>query len=692
MVKTSAADGFWTRLGFLYAIVNLGLSQISFNAVRGGVDQFPRGLVFYLLVLLWFQFLPLALLFLLDLFAERLFHGGKGFVVWRCLLCLLLFVSLLRQFEVLDYERFRRFLLLPESFVYAIPGVIIVFVCYRWFRTVRTYLAFFGVSSLLLTFLFLQNCRLVDRTPPVAERANHGVPVFMIVFDELSYQMLVKDGRIDRASFPNFAELASTGLLCANATSNHMATELSLPSLLTGKRFPALNQTPSVFQRLPGGYHVRVVETEVGIENWLRSLGGANVESYLGKSWFLTHHPVYSAEYMIDVAYRPLLGRMQFMNAGMSVIVFQSVNTRSFHLTFSEEFSSFLESVNAQRAPGQFSFWHASIPHSPFIFNADGTLHADSSTYFSRDRKLPSAQAAAVMENYRKQVGYADLVLGKFLDRLKKEGLYDKAIVVVCADHGLRTWGDFYPHVDLTARIPVILHGPGILPAVSNLDVQLIDLAPTLLGLLGVPYKPSDFEGVSILAPSRPERQKVLHSFPEDVVYDAKTDTWDPVHVENGNSLGAVLSSSAVRRKREFSAVQVQADLFAAHEENEDFLTLYLSRHFPESVTDEELESLRTLARNSDSLAGTPSNNFRKGSYYFFVALAETQRISQDRPEDPAVIQAHWEKTLGLFKKTGGLLPWMAEEIEAILEQADRDGDHKLTKDELASIIANHQS
>jgi hypothetical protein len=692
-VKSAFPKGaFWSRLGFLYAIVNLGLSQISFNAVRGNVDQFPKDLVFYLLVLFWFQLLPLVLFLLLDLFTERVFQGGKGFIIWRCCLCLFLAVSLLRQFQVLDYEKFRRLLFLPEPFVYAIPGVVVVWVCHRWFRHVQTYLALFGATSLILTVLFLQHGRMVGSPPaPVAKNANPGAPVFMIVFDELSYQMLVKDGRIDRASFPNFAELASGGLWFTNATANHMATEMSLPSIFTGRRFPEPKETPSLFERLPRGYRVRVVETEVMVENWLRNRGDRNIENFQGKSRFLIRHPFYSVEYMVDLAYRPLLGRMQFMNAGMSVIVFQSVNTRTFHLTLSEEMSSFLGSVNAQRAPSQFSFWHASIPHSPFFFNADGSIHSDVATYFSRERKLSSAQSEAVMDNYRSQVKFADLVLGKFMDRLKKENLYDKAIVAVCADHGLRTWGDFYSHVDLTARIPLILHGPGIAPAVSDLDVQLIDLAPTLLDLLKAPYRPSDFEGVSIFAPSRPERQKILHSYPADVAYNAKTGSWESVNKENKPKDLASAISSSLNQKKDFSAVQVQADLFAAREEGQDFLTFYLSRHFPESVSEEQLETIRTQAKNADSLADTPSNNFRRGSYYFFVALAETQRISQGRPEDPSVVQAHWETTLALFKKTGGLLPWMAEEIVAILKQADGDEDHKLTKEELAGIITSHQ-
>ena len=148
---------------------------------------------------------------------------------------------------------------------------------------------------------------------------------------------------------------------------------------------------------------------------------------------------------------------------------------------------------------------------------------------------------------------------------------------------------------------------------------------------------------------------------------------------------------AALSQGYEFSAVQVLGDAFAAHDQNQDFLEVYLARHFPESVSDAELESLRAQAREADSLADTPSNNFRKAVQYFLLALAESQRISQGLHHDPAEVQAHWEKALALFKKVGDLQPLMATNIEQILKQADRDGDHKLSEQELAAIVSSRE-
>lgn len=676
---------FWFRLSFLYAIVNLGLSQISFNTILSNVGQFPRDIRFYLWILLWFQLLPLMTLFLLDVLAERVSGNGKGKTIWRCILCVLLTLSLVRQFQIIHDQEFKRLLSLTLPVAYMIPGVLAFWVCYKWSGIVQAYLSYFGVASLILTLLFVRHGGIITNSSVVAQEAtNPGPPVFMILFDELSYQILDKDGHVDRASFPNLAELASSGLWFTNVTTNHWLTEGAVPALLTGHLSVDRSATPSLFERLPRGYRVRIVETEMTLENWLRDRKEAkNIERFQGKSYFLSQSPVYSARYVMDLAYRP------FFDAATH---FRGVESRFIHLTLFDEMSSFLEAVDSQRGLAQFSFWHASIPHTPFIFAADGSLHTDTSTYFAEDRKLPSAQYDAVMAQYREQVEFSDRVLGVLLDRMKKENLYDKAIVIVVADHGLRVWGDLYRHLDDIARVPLILHGPGIQPGVCDLDVQLIDIVPTLLDLLKAPYQPSEFDGVSAFSASRPQRKKILYVYPQDFAYDVKTKSWQPLQTgaqPQGGSTLDIITSTVLSTTREFSAVQVQNDMVTAHDENEDFLQIYLSRHFPESVSERDLESLRNQAKNSESLADTPSNNFRKGVYYFFVALAETQRISQGRHDDPVAVQTHWETALNLFKKTGDLQPWMAEEIENILKESDVDGNHKLTEQELATIVTS---
>ena len=66
-------------------------------------------------------------------------------------------------------------------------------------------------------------------------------------------------------------------------------------------------------------------------------------------------------------------------------------------------------------------------------------------------------------------------------------------IVVVSADHGeeFRDHGGVYHGSTLyeeQIRVPLIVRAPGLAPRRVSAPVQTIDIAPTLMGLLGLPY------------------------------------------------------------------------------------------------------------------------------------------------------------------------------------------------------------
>jgi choline-sulfatase len=94
---------------------------------------------------------------------------------------------------------------------------------------------------------------------------------------------------------------------------------------------------------------------------------------------------------------------------------------------------------------------------------------------------------------YDGEIAYADELVGHLLDRLKSGGVYQRATIVLLADHGegLGDHGEQEHGLFLyqeTTRVPLIVKLPGRHPARRvAAPVQQIDVAPTLLDFAGAP-------------------------------------------------------------------------------------------------------------------------------------------------------------------------------------------------------------
>jgi len=112
---------------------------------------------------------------------------------------------------------------------------------------------------------------------------------------------------------------------------------------------------------------------------------------------------------------------------------------------------------------------------------------------------------------YDAEVAYTDAQVGRLLDDLRAAGALDQTLVVIAADHGEslgehgeRTHGVFV--YDVTMRVPWVLWAGTKLQGSSDAMVRLIDVAPTILDLLGL-RPPDAFAGASIVPIVRRERE-----------------------------------------------------------------------------------------------------------------------------------------------------------------------------------------
>ena len=76
-----------------------------------------------------------------------------------------------------------------------------------------------------------------------------------------------------------------------------------------------------------------------------------------------------------------------------------------------------------------FRFVHFSIPHLPFVFDADGY-----NPPFNPLRARPDTAYVA-------QIHYVDRLVGELLAKLQAPGSLDRTTVVLFADHGFRSGG-----------------------------------------------------------------------------------------------------------------------------------------------------------------------------------------------------------------------------------------------------------
>lgn len=113
-------------------------------------------------------------------------------------------------------------------------------------------------------------------------------------------------------------------------------------------------------------------------------------------------------------------------------------------------------------------------------------------------------------------VKYSDYALGRFFRQVKDEPFYKDTIFVVVADHGDRVYGSQTVPIP-SYMIPWFILGPAVVDKPARLPHLggSMDVAPTVLGLIGRPYE-STFLGRDLLK-DRPETARAMLQHNRDV-------------------------------------------------------------------------------------------------------------------------------------------------------------------------------
>ena len=662
-----------SRMAVLFGIVTLGLAQSFYGIVLAKPNAFPQNILFSTWVIFFLQVIPFVLLLAADTWIKQK-TSGRFYVLWRSFLAVLLFVSMFRQFQVFSPSIFGKyFSFVPPIFLYAFGTMAVFLVFSKWYRNANLYLTYLGFSSILFPVYFLVQgdmLRFPDYEGKKTLMASEGVPIVFIVFDELSLDVLMEKNQIDKNSFPNFAAFADDSIWFRNATTNHWATVDSIPSMITGRKKGRDSST--LFQLLPD-YSGIFISAEIEVENWFLSHAShRGVKIIRGKGTFLTRNPLRTFEYITG----RLLGYVRFVS-GENIYL----DDPAYHVTFFDQVKQALEVT--REAKRTFLFFHPSVPHSPFIFDEQGSLHRQNLNYFPFQKEYDPGQFQSIYHLYRKQVQYADRLLGEFLGELKRAGLYERSIVIVTSDHGLRVWGDLTNHGELVAHIPVMIRFPGKQAKVSDTDFQVIDIAPTLMAGLKRPFPDHAFEGIS--GGSASSREKWTYYYPSRLAYDSVHKNWINLNTP-GKSPSMIVDANQRKARDAFSTVYVFDDLLAAQKERRDFFELYLNKDFPVQLPQSKLQEIQMAVADA-SVPATAPQHFRRAMNHFYLAIWDSYWMAKNGTGDIATINQHWRQLQHHLERSGEISFLFKDQVQQFLSEADSNGDRSLNKEEVTEMI-----
>ncbi len=319
-----------------------------------------------------------------------------------------------------------------------------------------------------------------------AERSFPAAPlnVIWLTVDSLRADMPWTGYSRDIA--PNLTKLAAESVVFENHRATTSLTAQSVPTMLTGRLASTLYRSGYFF----AGYNAEnEFFPELLQRQGIRTLG--------------LHAHLY-------------FDRGKGLNQGFDV--WQMVDGLSFnertdtHVTSPKTTEKFIALLKQpENTSRQFFAWtHYMDPHDGYV------AHEDSPNYGS-----------SLRDRYDNEVHFTDRWLGSFLTWAQEQPWWKRTAVIVTADHG-EAFGEhgrnYHAHElwDHLTRVPLIVHAPGLTPRRVSSAHSHVDLAPTVLELMGQPA--SDRHHGRSLVPAL--RGEVLP--PRDVVLELAADNVQP--------------------------------------------------------------------------------------------------------------------------------------------------------------------
>lgn len=367
------------------------------------------------------------------------------------------------------------------------------------------------------------------------------ISVVMVVFDELPlFSLLNKQRLINEHRYPNFARLAATSTWYRNASAMGGTTLNALPAILTGQYPPEEIKMPNHLAHpqnlftLMGNSHVINAAQGFGTlcppnlcEKTDERALAERIRLLLEDSVYVYAHIVVPRSYAqalpaVNQGWQGFGGGRdnspgKLRSRGKKRHFPKNVGHGDRHPPeYTEPLTKFIDSIKDPRTP-QLDYLHVVLPHVPFKFlpsgkryNGEDFKSIDGLTVHKWTSRWPAIQG---LQRALLQLAYVDLELGKLLTKLESSGVFDKALVIITADHG----ASYHPYGGrrlLTRKnymdilpVPLFIKMPGQRTgAIDDSNVETVDIVPTIADALNIQLT-YEVDGSSLLDKNRPIRQ-----------------------------------------------------------------------------------------------------------------------------------------------------------------------------------------
>ncbi|HEX2161090.1 MAG TPA: sulfatase-like hydrolase/transferase, partial [Thermoleophilaceae bacterium] len=427
-------------------------------------------------------------------------------------------------------------------------------VLYARAEPVRSFLTVLSPAPLvfLILFLFISPVSKITLADDASAQTIGGikpVPVVMVVFDELpGTSLLDAEGAVDPVRYPGFAQLAEDGTWFPNAHTIYDATAKAVPAIMDGNYpekgvLPTSSEHPNSIFALLGKSHTMNVSEEATTvcprdlcdderldESFLSRLGSTSEDLGLVYAHVVAPPDIESDLPSVSETWGDFGGEEGAAGVGEveaeaddgEIDTHREGRKETLANLKSDRGAKFDEWIAAIRGGERpsLNFKHVLLPHVPWKYLPTGQLYntaaGDPIPGLSRQSYPDETQVQQLQLRHLLQLGYADLEIQKMIDRLKEVGIYDEALVVVLADHGVAFEQGVFDRrrakpetLESIAPVPLFVKLPGQRRGrVNDSIVETTDVLPTIADLLDIDL-PEPTDGKSVFSDAVARRDEV---------------------------------------------------------------------------------------------------------------------------------------------------------------------------------------